>query len=95
MVFLNRENTCIIPVYDPTPIDQHITTEAAVRNIHVLSEYLKFRGYLTALYVYVCNTITGLISCHIAYLPIFFICMNNSIHWCINRYILLISVRTW
>ena len=52
----------------------------------MLSEYLKFRGYLTAMYAYVCNTITVLISCHISYLPIFFICMNNSIHWCINRY---------
>ena len=38
------------------------------------------------MYAYVCNTITVLISCHISYLPIFFICMNNSIHWCINRY---------
>ena len=27
--FLNRGNTCITHVYDPTPIDQHITTEAA------------------------------------------------------------------
>ena len=38
------------------------------------------------MYTYVGDKITGLISCHISYLPIFLICMNNSIHWCINRY---------
>ena len=53
MALLNRGNTCITHVYDPTPINLHITTGRlpGIMNIQVLSEYLKFRGFLTALYI--------------------------------------------
>ena len=58
-----------------------------LRNIQLLGEYFKFRESLTSPYIHVYNTITTLISCHMAYLPIFFICMNNSIHRFINKFL--------
>ena len=55
-----------------TSIYLHLTTGALLRNMHVLSEYLKFRGYLTAMYIHVYNTITHLLPyCLFTYLPIY------------------------
>ena len=80
-------------VYDPTP-RLYITMEAGatqyIVNIHVLSGNLKCRGSLTALYIHISielQSIITLIRYHMAYLPIFFICMNNSIHWLINKFL--------
>ena len=88
MVFLSRGNTCTTNVHDPTlrPIQ---TTEAGATQYTYtcLVEYLKFWGNLKALYIHVCNKITTLIRYDMANLPIFLICMNNSIHRFIKKFL--------
>ena len=85
MVLLSRGNTCLTHVYYPTPRPLHSNGSGRYAIYTCLVEYFKFRGSLRALYIHVCNKITTLISCHMAHLPIFFICMNNSTKWFINN----------
>ena len=85
MVLLSHGNTCLTRVYYPTPRPLHSNGSGRYAIYTCLVEYFKFRGSLRALYIHVCNKITTLISCHMAHLPMFFICMNNSIQWFINN----------
>ena len=51
-----------------------------------LVESLRFRGCLTTLFIYICNTIISDIRCHSAHLTTFPIGTNNSIHCCITKH---------